>query len=400
MADRPNHFDHGGDQRCYYGTGRRPDPPRSHAGLIALLLLLFFGLNLASFLVLMRLYREDTEPVETTAPPETTDSWFGSNYDDSAILESKKNGRQLEREQVSEKLDASLATVSSNGETVTGLVLTEDGYLLIPGEILENAGALSVSLPDGQHYDADLVGRDAATDFAILKINAEGLTAVELADGTDVGVGDTIYSIDASDGHITQTRTFKTLAATDAEGDICRLLRTGLDLRKEQPAAALANKNGQIIALYPGGAAEADGLTQTRAAIPTAHVINVLNDLISYGAPGGQATLGMEVCVLSEAQQCYWNLPEGVAIERIGESSGAYAAGLRPGDLLIRIGDQEVRSVWDYLCALQQLEAGQKVEITFYADGAEQAVTAVADVAGQDEQPYFRHEEDPSILTQ
>ena len=42
MADRPNRFDRGGDQRCYYGTGRRPDPPRSHAGLIVLLLLLFF----------------------------------------------------------------------------------------------------------------------------------------------------------------------------------------------------------------------------------------------------------------------------------------------------------------------------------------------------------------------
>ena len=47
MADRPNRFDRSGDQRCYYGTGRRPDPPRSHARLIALLLLLFFGLNLA-----------------------------------------------------------------------------------------------------------------------------------------------------------------------------------------------------------------------------------------------------------------------------------------------------------------------------------------------------------------
>ena len=159
-------------------------------------------------------------------------------------------------------------------------------------------------------------------------------------------------------------------------------------------------KNGQIIAIYPGGAAEAEGLTQTRAAIPTAHVINVLNDLISYGAPGGQATLGMEVCALSEAQQCYWGLPDGVAIERIGESSGAYAAGLRPGDLLIRIGGREVRSVWDYLSALEQLEAGQEVEITFYADGAEQTVTAVTDVAGEDEQPYFRHGEKPSILTQ
>ncbi len=400
MADKRARDGHTPDQRCYYGTGRRPEPPRSHAGLIVLLLALFFGLNLVSFLALVRLYWQKEEPAPATVPSESTESWFGADYDESAILQYRQTGAELDREEVSEKLSASLAAVSSDRESATGLILTEDGYLLVAGRVLEHAATLGVTLADGQHYDADLVGRDAATDFAILKINAKGLRPAELSDGAQVAEGDTLYSVDASDGHITQSRVFETIPMTDGEGNTGHLLRTGLDLRKEEPAAALANKSGQIVALYPGASAEAEGLTAVSGAIPTSYVLGLLNDLIAFGATTGQATLGMEVCALSEAQQSYWSLPAGVAIERIGERGGAYAAGLRPGDVLIRIGGQEICTLWDYLLAVRQLRAGERVEITVYADGEEYTVSVTVDTAGQDDEPYFARDIEPTALTQ
>ena len=151
-----------------------------------------------------------------------------------------------------------------------------------------------------------------------------------------------------------------------------RILQISSTMTSGEAGGFLANAAGQIVAIgmqSVNGTASNDTVPEVGFALPSNEAVVLIDDLMRYGCVSGRATLGMEVSELDEPQRIYWGLPEGVIVSRISADSSAYSAGIRAGDVLLRIGEVDTQSVADYQEALNRYSAGETVRIILYRGG-------------------------------
>ena len=251
----------------------------------------------------------------------------------------------------------------------TGVILTEDGYVVTNAHVI--AGGLSawVALDTGEVLDAELVGFDSNEDLALLKlVDGRGLPAARLGDSDACVVGDQVYAIGNPLGvELRGTLTNGLISAIDRqvtmEGRVMTMLQTTAALNNGNSGGPLINDQGQVIGIntmkMSGGKTATATVEGLGFAVPTRRVVAVINDIMATGAFHGIPSLGIYVGQEMQADGAYQ-----LVIYDVTEDYGAAEAGLLPGDVILAADGTEVHETWELLDLRGRHIVGESMVLT------------------------------------
>ncbi len=247
----------------------------------------------------------------------------------------------------------------------SGVIISEDGYILTNNHVIDGANNVKVTLRDGTSYEAKVIGKDATLDIALLKVDAEGLTPATFGDSSEIQVGDYAVVIGNPLGQLGGTVTDGIVSALDRDviidGETMSLLQTNAAINPGNSGGGLFNSQGELIGIICAKASssttEVEGLG---FAIPINDVLDVLNDLKEYGYVKGRVDLGMTLTDVSSTQV----YQPGVYVNGVTKGSCADNAGFKSGDLITMVNGEDVDSVAAVNDIIETLNVGDNVKFT------------------------------------
>ncbi|HEX6677471.1 MAG TPA: trypsin-like peptidase domain-containing protein [Actinomycetes bacterium] len=269
--------------------------------------------------------------------------------------------------------------------TGSGVIMTSDGYLLTNAHVVAGANRILVTLPSAEELRARLVGRDAGSDLAVLKLQRSGLPVANFGSSASLRVGELAVAVGSpfglrgsvTTGIISALHRVVNLpgSGAGASGDLVNAIQTDAAVNPGNSGGALANASGQVVGINT--AIAANGQTEANAgigfAIPIDEALEVARQLIA-GRPVRVPFLGVQaVADLSPevAEQYQLGGRAGALVQSVLAGSPAADAGLRGGDLVVRVAGRAVRG-WDELkVAVRQVEVGQTITIVVVRQGRE-----------------------------
>ena len=276
------------------------------------------------------------------------------------------------------------ATGTSTG---SGFIITEDGYVVTNYHVVEGASKILVNTHGGEEFPAVLVGQDKTNDVAVLKMeDAKDLPHVTMGSSSELAVGDQVAAIGNPLGDLTATLTVGYVSAKDrdvtTEGATINMLQTDAAINSGNSGGPLFNMKGEVVGIttakYSGSSSSGASIEGIGFAIPIDDVASMINDLINYGYVTG-AYLGVMVNDVDAESASYYGFPMGAYVAEVTPGFAAEAAGLRAKDIIVALGDYEVKSVNELTRALRNFTAGETTTITVYRGGAEQVLSITLD---------------------
>lgn len=280
---------------------------------------------------------------------------------------------------------------TSSAVSGSGFILSEDGYILTNYHVIETAYAnnldVTVMLYDGTKYTASIVGFEADNDVAVLKIDAEGLSAVSFGDSDALTMGETVYAVGNPLGELAYSMSTGTISGLD------RVITTeesveGINMFQIDAAVNPGNSGGPVynsrggvvgIVTAKSGATNAEGLG---FAIPINDAESIADDLMTKGYVTGKAYMGVRLDERYNSMYAqYYNMPLGAYVYSVDSGSAAERAGLQAGDIITKIGDTEITSYTGLRGALRGFSAGDTAPVTLYRAGESLTATIVFDEA-------------------
>lgn len=252
----------------------------------------------------------------------------------------------------------------------SGVIISDDGYIVTNNHVISGANSIKVTLRDGQTtYDAQLIGTDAANDIALIKVDATGLTAATFGDSSKLAVGDYVVAIGNPLGQLGGTVTDGIISALAREVTIdeqsMTLLQTNAEINPGNSGGGLFDANGNLIGIVnaKSSATEIEGIG---FAIPINNVFDIIDDLKNYGYVTGEVDLGMEFVDINSTETAfYYGVNKtGCYVLSVESNSNADKAGFRAGDLVQKVGDTEVQTSAEIKAAIKDKEVGDKVKFT------------------------------------
>lgn len=234
----------------------------------------------------------------------------------------------------------------------SGIIITEDGYILTNNHIVNTSTAASSYYTvseatsvkvylygDSTAYDATIVGTDDLTDLAVIKIDKTGLPAAELGDSDTVKVGSFAMAIGNPLG-LDNSVTVGTVSAvnrevTDSEGKKFVLIQTDAAINSGNSGGALVNSYGQVIGINTLKLS-GDGVEGIGFAIPINSTRDIYTQLINDGKVK-RPYIGIGCIDIDQQKSEYYKLPIGIYISEVEDFSAAQKAGLKPGDVIIAV---------------------------------------------------------------
>jgi serine protease Do len=308
------------------------------------------------------------------------------------------------------KLSPSVVGISciTDGSQVsgTGIVMSEDGYIITNAHVVEGASAISVVITDSTSSSttestaddssksvaeqiiesqenssdsddntitAELVGMDTQTDLAVLKIDADGLTPAEFGKSSDIQVGEISIVIGNPLGFdLANTVTAGIISATDRtltiEDRTMNLIQTDASINSGNSGGPLINAYGQVIGITSAKVSSTYG-EGLGFAIPIDDAKEIINDLIEYGYVTGRPTLGISGQNIDSFYAQYYNVPQGFIVMSVEEGSAAEEAGIKKNDLIVGIQGQLISSIEDFNEIKSEYKAGDTISVSVYRDG-------------------------------
>lgn len=301
-------------------------------------------------------------------------------YDPSLKLEIlADHGQELTAQEVYAKVNpATVLVVAQAGESAsigTGVIMTEDGYVITNAHVISGGESCWVMLAGGWDYDAELVGFDADQDIAVLKlVDAEGLPTVEFGDSELAEVGDQVYAIGNPLGvELRGTMTEGIISAinrnVELEGRTLNVLQTTAALNNGNSGGPLINRYGQVIGINTlkmsgTGAPDEATVEGLGFALPISSAYFVINDIIASGEYHGTPALGIMVSAMETD-----NGDSLVMAISVSEGSSAEEAGVLPGDIILAVDGRSVQTTAELMAIRRGHAVGDTMTLTLLRDG-------------------------------
>ncbi len=268
----------------------------------------------------------------------------------------------------------------------SGIIYSSDGYIITNNHVIESAmsgtggsklaqnAKIEVILPNqvDDPYEASVIGRDAETDIAILKINVSGLPAAEFANSDDIKVGQKAIAIGNPAGmEFMGSVTSGIISGLNRkiefdDGTVLRLIQTDAAINPGNSGGALLNSEGKVIGINTSkiGGAGYEGLG---FAIPANNAVEIAESLIQSGYVTGRPQLGIVVDTRFNSEIAQKNgVPEGILVYEVEPLSAAFKAGVKTGDILTEFNGVKIKSFDELEAEKNKFKAGEKVEVTIY----------------------------------
>ena len=257
----------------------------------------------------------------------------------------------------------------------TGVIADEAGLIVTNAHVIEGCASAEVTLYNNESYEALLVGADAVSDLALLKIDCSGLPAASFGDISSLSVGDPVAAIgNPLSEEFRSTLTNGIISAIDRgmnyNGHTMSLLQTNAAINQGNSGGALFNMYGQVV-----------GITNMKMmsyfssiegigfAIPSSTVKAVVDQLAENGEVRGRPSIGITVGAIPQEALENYELPEGLYISAVAENSDAAAQGIQAGDILTAIDGQSVSSTSDVAAIRDTRSVGDSLRFTIWRQG-------------------------------
>lgn len=267
----------------------------------------------------------------------------------------------------------------------SGVIISDDGYIVTNNHVIEDATNIEVVMNNNQRYYAKLVGADASTDLALLKIKANNLPFVPYGDSDKVQPGEWVLAI----GNPFDLNSTVTAGIVSAKARNIGILqeKTGLSVEAfiQTDAAvnpgnsggALVNLAGELIGVNTAIATSTGSYQGYSFAIPVSLVKKVMDDLLEFGRVQ-RGLLGINIGDVDAVRAEQWNLPvtQGVFIQNVLPGSAAEDSGLLPGDVIVAIDHHIVNSVSELQEWVARNRPGHEIVVTYLRGGTKKDVKA------------------------
>ena len=268
-----------------------------------------------------------------------------------------------------------VAAVDKYGSIGTGVIMSEDGYILTNAHVISGGKSCWVALSNGITYDAKLVGYDENEDLAVLKaVDAEDLIPAEFGDSELTSVGDRVYAIGNPLGlELRSTFTDGIVSAIDrdikVDGRMVNVIQTNAALNNGNSGGPLINEYGQIIGINTLKMGNSGNETEASVeglgfALPTGNIVFVVNDILTTGSFHGYPLMGVTIVEGTSAD----DIPI-VGVIEVTEGSGAADAGIEPGDVILAADGQDVYTTADLMHVRRDHTVGDEIVLTIWRDG-------------------------------
>jgi serine protease Do len=268
----------------------------------------------------------------------------------------------------------------------TGFIITKDGYIATNYHVVSDASSVKVTLYNGKSYTAKIVGGDEDYDIAVLKIDASDLKPVTLGDSNDVNVGDHVLAIGNPLGELTFSMSGGMVScvnrAINVNGTPFNMIQTDASINAGNSGGPLLNAYGEVVGIvsakYSSGSSSSSSSASIEGlgfAIPINDVAAMIQDIMTNGYVTNKPYLGITAQTMNQQMAQQTNLTEGVYVYSVVSGGAAEKAGIKVGDVIVKVGSKTISSMEDLTAAKKSYSAGDKTVFTVYRDGKKVKVT-------------------------
>jgi len=274
----------------------------------------------------------------------------------------------------------------------SGVILSEDGYIVTNNHVVENADKIEVVLNDKRSFLAKVIGRDANTDLALLKVTAKGLPSVKMGNSDDVRVGEWVLAV-GNPFNLTSTVTAGIVSAKARAigilGDgqdpaisksrpIESFIQTDAAINRGNSGGALVNTNGELIGINAAIASQTGNYEGYGFAIPVNLAKKILDDFQKFGSVQ-RGFLGIQIGEVDAelAEKKGLKSTQGVYVDKVVAGGAADAAGVKEGDVIIKLDNVAVNASSELQEQVGRHRPGDKIAISLVRNGIEKTLTAV-----------------------
>ncbi len=289
----------------------------------------------------------------------------------------------------------------------SGVIISENGYILTNHHVVENSNEVTVSLQDGRTLDAVVVGTDPQTDVAVLKVESEeSLPFARLADSEQIEVGDVVFAIGNPLG-VGQTVTMGIVSAKGRDGlNMIRggfenFIQTDASINQGNSGGALVDATGRLIGINTMILTDgrSSGNIGIGFAIPTSLAHSVMVDLVEKGAVSrGFLGVGIQDLDSELAELMGFGDVKGVLITSVSPDSPADEAGLKLDDVVIKVGEREVDSSNGLKLLVAAEDPGSTVELTVYREDRYFKTDVILGERPSNRELFLGQTSDPNLL--
>lgn len=260
----------------------------------------------------------------------------------------------------------------------SGVIISEDGYIVTNNHVIEGADEIEVTTYDNQLFKAKLVGRDSATDIALLKVETTTpLPIIPMGNSDDLRLGEWVLAI-GSPYDLRSTITAGIVSAKgrslpnyDGKFRVESFIQTDAAVNPGNSGGALVNANGELVGINTSIVSLTGSYTGYSFAVPVSIVSKITDDLITFGEVR-RAMLGISMQNINESIKQHYNLPtaDGVLVVEVVQNSPAESAGIKIGDVIVEIDARPVLTGANVQELVSMHRPGEEMLVTVIREGA------------------------------
>jgi Do/DeqQ family serine protease len=264
----------------------------------------------------------------------------------------------------------------------SGVIISEDGYIVTNNHVIADADDIEVTLYDNRNYKATIIGTDPSTDLALLQIKEKNLPTLPLVNSDEVKIGEWVMAI-GNPFNLNSTVTAGIVSAKGRNINILKeqfavesFIQTDAAINPGNSGGALVNLNGGLIGINTAIASPTGAYSGYGFAVPTNIVSKVVDDLIKYGVVQ-RGVLGVMIRTVDGNLQKDKNLEvnTGAYVDSLLENSAAGASGIKPGDVIISVNEQNIKNSSALQEAIARHRPGDVVELKVNRAGKEKIIS-------------------------
>ena len=254
----------------------------------------------------------------------------------------------------------------------SGFIISDDGYILTNTHVIDGANSIFVTLTDGKEHKAKIIGSDARTDVALIKIEASGLKALPIGDSKTLRKGQWVLAIGSPFG-LESTVTSGIVSAINRDtGDYLPFIQTDVAVNPGNSGGPLLNLAGEVVGINSQIVSQSGGFMGISLAIPIDEAMRVADQLKSTGKVT-RGRIGVQIGPVSEEVAKAIGLPkaEGAMVSNVESGGPAAEAGVMPGDVITRFGSTPIAQWSDLPRVVGGVKPGTREALTVWRKGKE-----------------------------
>lgn len=266
----------------------------------------------------------------------------------------------------------------------SGVIVSEDGYIITNNHVIENADEIVVGLYDGDEVDAEIVGTDPASDIAVLKIEEENLTAISMGDSESIRTGELVLAIGSPLAQELAHSVSMGIVSAKGRASLglqlgnlyANFIQTDAAINPGNSGGALINLDGELVGINTAIASRTGGYQGIGFAIPINMARDVMEALITDGKVA-RGYLGIQFggeVDNTMARALGLDNAVGIVVGEVMPDTPAEEAGLQEGDVIVQLNGQDVKSWMDFRVKIGTRKPGDEITLQVFRDGEQQTI--------------------------